>query len=178
MIVWVDNIITVANNIAEIDHAEAEMKSKYTVKVIGEPTMLLGIHITRNHAEQMIRLSQVTTFGMENANPASTPMDPNVVLRENEELGGDSHASQAYVTAIGKLLYAAHATHPNILYAVVTLANFTKNPSVAPIVAPHFRICRVALVGPTLLTSLYKSITDFSYFFQLPMSSAMPLEAV
>jgi hypothetical protein len=74
---------------------------------------------------------------MENANPASTPMDPNVVLRENKESGGDSHASQAYVTAIGKLLYAAHATHPDILYAVVTLAQFTKNPSVALIVAPR-----------------------------------------
>jgi hypothetical protein len=97
----------------------------------------LNHYITRNRAERTIRLSQVTTFGMENANPASTPMDPNVVLRENEESGGDSHASQAYVTAIGKLLYAAHATHPDILYAVVTLAQFTKNPSVALIVAPR-----------------------------------------
>jgi hypothetical protein len=104
------------------------MKSKYTVKVIGEPTMLLGIHITRNHIKRTIRLSQVTTFSMENANPVSMPMDPNAVLRKNEESGGDWHASKAYATAIGKLLYTAHATHPNILYAVVTLAQFTKNP--------------------------------------------------
>jgi hypothetical protein len=65
---------------------------------------------------------------MENANPVSMPMDPNAVLRKNEESGGDWHASQAYATAIGKLLYTAHATHPDILYAVVTLAQFTKNP--------------------------------------------------
>ena len=58
MIVWVDDIITIANNKAEIDRAEAEMKSKYTVKVIGEPTMLLGIHIARDHTKQMIKLSQ------------------------------------------------------------------------------------------------------------------------
>ena len=98
--------------------------------------MLLGIHITRDCAKRTIRLSQshyirqmLTDFGMENANPVSMPMDPNIVLRENEESGGDTRALQAYATAIGKLLYAAHATRPDILYAVVTLAQFTKNPS-------------------------------------------------
>src|ERR1700683_910636 len=136
MIVWVDDIITVANNIAEIDRTEAEMRSRYTVNVIGEPTMLLGIHITRDCAKRTIKLSQshyiwqmLTDFGMENANPVSMPMDPNIVLRENKESGGDTRALQAYATAIGKLLYAAHATRPDILYAVVTLAQFTKNPS-------------------------------------------------
>src|ERR1700691_6101406 len=68
-------------------------------------------------------------FSMEDPNPVSTPMDPNVVLQENEESGGDSRASQIYATAIGKRLYAAHAMRPDILYAVVTLAQFTKNPS-------------------------------------------------
>ena len=72
-------------------------------------------------------------FGMENANPVSTPMDPHVLLEENKETGGDLPISQDYTTAIGKLLYAAHTTHPDILYAVITLAQFTKftkNPSV------------------------------------------------
>ena len=36
---------------------------------------------------------------------------------------------QAYAMAISKLLYVAHATCPDILYAVVTLAQFMKNPS-------------------------------------------------
>ena len=56
-------------------------------------------------------------------------MDLNGVLWENEESEEDLCASQACTTAIGKLLYAAHATCPDILYAVVTLAQFTKNPS-------------------------------------------------
>ena len=90
MIIWVDDIITVANNKTKIDCAEAEMKSKYTVKVIGEPTMLLGIHITHDCTKWMIKLSQsyyiqqmLKDFGMENANPISTPMDPNIGLEEN-----------------------------------------------------------------------------------------------
>jgi hypothetical protein len=66
---------------------------------------------------------------MENANPVSTPMDPHVILGENEETGGDPRASQIHVTAIKKLLYAAHASGPDILYAVIALSQFTKNPS-------------------------------------------------
>jgi hypothetical protein len=83
--------------------------------------MLLGMHITRDRAKRTIRLSQthyiwqiLKDFGMENANPVSTPMDPHVILGENEETGGDPQASQIYATAIGKLLYAAHASHPDI----------------------------------------------------------------
>ena len=51
LVVWVDDIITAANSKAQIDCTEAELKSKYTVKVIGEPTMLLGMHITQDHAK-------------------------------------------------------------------------------------------------------------------------------
>ena len=69
-------------------------------------------------------------FGMENANAMSTPNGPTCTLEENKETGGDILTSQDYVTAVGKLLNAAHMTHPNILYAVITLTQFTKNPSV------------------------------------------------
>jgi len=67
---------------------------------------------------------------MENANAMSTPNGPTCTLEENKETGGDILTSQDYVTAVGKLLYAAHMTHPNILYAVIILTQFTKNPSV------------------------------------------------
>jgi hypothetical protein len=137
LVVWVDDIITAVNSKAQIDHTEAELKSKYTVKVIGEPTMLLGMHITRDHAKQTIQLLQthyirqmLKDFAMENAHPVSTPMDPHVLLEENKETGGDLLTSQDYATAIGKLLYAAHVMCPDILYAVITLAQFTKNPLV------------------------------------------------
>jgi hypothetical protein len=134
----------------------------------------LNHYITRNRAERTIRLSQVTTFGMENANPASTPMDPNVVLRENEESGGDSRASQAYVTAINwQTTVCGTCDTPRYPVCSSNISTIHEKPIRCTDCCTPFRICRVALVGPTLLTSLYKSITDFSYFFQLPMSSAI-----
>jgi hypothetical protein len=102
---------------------------------------MLGIHISRNCTKQMICLSQthyikdmLQKCGMASANRVSTPMDPNVKLYVEEgkdkrqEENEDSPAS--YATKIGSILYAAHSTRPDILYAIVTLAQFTKNPSV------------------------------------------------
>jgi hypothetical protein len=135
------------------------IKSKYTVTVIGEPTLLLGMHITRDRKNRTITLSQsryirkiLEKAGMLDSNPVSTPMDPNVVLKpaEDEEESKETsrtlieyatrigellyaaHATRPdilYATRIGELLYAAHATRPDILYATVTLAQFTRNPA-------------------------------------------------
>jgi len=57
-------------------------------------------------------------------------MDPNVNLDEEEDEGKDmdKRGLVTYATAIGSLMYATLATHPDITYAVQRLAQFTKNP--------------------------------------------------
>ena len=64
--------------------------------------------------------------------PVSTPMDPNVMLGKTEasdESKDQTHTENDYTTCIGELLYTMHATRPNILYAVITLSQFTNRPS-------------------------------------------------
>jgi hypothetical protein len=136
--VWVDNITAFALSPQTNEKMIKKLKEKYEVKVIGEPSMLLGIHVQRNRKQRMITLSQsryiqkiLVRAGMENAKPVSTPMDPNVTLQENagDEIRNNEGLTQNdYATRIGELLYAAHATRPDILYATVTLARFTHNP--------------------------------------------------
>ena len=70
--------------------------------------------------------------GMENSKPTNTPMDTNVLLTENTaepKENENGRTSIEYATRIGELLYAAHATRPDILYATITLAQFTNNPA-------------------------------------------------
>jgi hypothetical protein len=139
IIIYVDDILAVANSKEMNDEAEKALKSKYEIKVIGDPALLLGIQITRDRKQQTISLSQsqyihrmLKRFGMEKANPVSTPMDINVKLYDTpdgEEHNNEENKSLNYATAIGSLMYAAHATRPDILYAVITLAQYTKNPS-------------------------------------------------
>ena len=47
---------------------------------------------------------------------------------EKEGKDTDERGQETYATAIGSLMYATLATHPDIAYAVQRLAQFTKNP--------------------------------------------------
>jgi hypothetical protein len=70
-------------------------------------------------------------MGMEQSKPVLTPLDPNVDLyaieRSKEE--ADKRVVNAFASAVGSLTYAAMCTRPDIVYAVHTVAQFTKNPS-------------------------------------------------
>ena len=65
---------------------------------------------------------------MENANPVTTPMDPNMKLEPNAEKQ-EANRSNDYASLIGSLQYLTIATRPDIAYAVNRLAAYTANPS-------------------------------------------------
>jgi len=65
---------------------------------------------------------------MQDANPVSTPLDPNVKLESNKaEREGNSNND--YASLIGSLQYLTVATCLDIAYAINRLASFTANPS-------------------------------------------------
>jgi Reverse transcriptase (RNA-dependent DNA polymerase) len=139
VLVWVDDITIFGDTAATNEELVKKLQKKYDVKVIGEPTLLLGIHIERDREKRAVTLSQkryitkiLERTGMSDSKPVYTPMDPNVALvaniNENNEKG-TGRTSVEYATRIGELLYAAHATRPDILYATTTLAQFTSNPA-------------------------------------------------
>ena len=73
---------------------------------------------------------------LEDANPVSTPLDPNIKLNldpnklNNSKLKEESpeRASASCTTLIGSLMYLAIGTRPNIAYSVQRLAQFMQNP--------------------------------------------------
>lgn len=144
VLVWVDDLVVFTNSPAESDRIERELKQKFEIKTLGEPSLLLGMKITRDKENQITMLSQahyvdkiLHRVGLQDANPISTPLDPNVNLENTEakqdELGNDQEfdhdwASGIYARAIGSLMYVAIGTQPDIAYTVHTLAKFTKSP--------------------------------------------------
>jgi hypothetical protein len=138
-LIWVDDITAFGDSVTTNNELVEKLKKKYEVKVIGEPTLLLGIHITQDRPNRTITLSQkryitkiLERARMEDSKLVHTPMDPNVALVANTsepEQKETKPTSVAYATHIGELLYAAHATRPDILYATTTLAQFTSNPA-------------------------------------------------
>ena len=133
VLVWVDDLVSFTNSPAKSDRVEKELKSKFKIKTLGEPSLLLGMKISRNKELKIIALSQTHYINkilervrLEDANSVTTPIDPGINLEFDEE--EHDRASGTYAKVIGSLMYAAIGTRPNIAYAVHTLAKFTRSP--------------------------------------------------
>ncbi len=79
--------------------------------------------------------SIVDQFSLTDAKPVNTPMIPGAVYSKQDAPSGPAEAVRMkktpYREAIGSLMYAAVATHPDIAYAVSTLSQFLDNPGEA-----------------------------------------------
>jgi hypothetical protein len=136
IIAWVDDLVSISNSVAEADRADKDLAAEFDIKFLGEPSVLLGIQVTRDRDERKLSLCQsnyiqtmLKRFGMENANPVATPLDPNVQLfTEDDVEGSDDRIQDGFAQITGSLLYAAQCTRPDISYAVQTVSQFTQNP--------------------------------------------------
>ena len=110
-----------------------EIKSKWTVTDMGEPTKIIGIEITIK--DDSILISQekyidsiLKREGMDDANPVGMPMDPNDKIKPNPD-GNEGSKSNSYAKLLGELQFLTNATRPDIAYAVNRLSAYTANPS-------------------------------------------------
>ena len=137
--VWVDDFLALSTKENLNNDIEHDLNIHFKVKSLGQPNLLLGIKI--NIKDNHISLSQthyidflLDKYGLTDANPVSTPMDPNVKLdmdvKNEEQSETDTHPNigHGYAQLIGSLMYLALATRPNISFAVNRLAQFTLNP--------------------------------------------------
>lgn len=136
--VHVDDMTLFAHTDTELAHVKGELASKFNVTDLGELTNILGMEITRG-ANGSIRLTQpayaervLDSVGMRHSNPVSTPLDPNVKLTLPDQ--GDPHIvsndlRHEYLSAVGKLMYLAVATRPDLAFAVQHLSQFSQRPT-------------------------------------------------
>src|SRR5258708_39521418 len=93
------------------------MKIKYN-----QNTQLMTI----DQSEYALKI--VKHFGLENCKPVRMPLPTGYVPTLNE---GEASAQQRtyYQSIIGSLLYLALGTRPDIAYAVISMSQFSANPS-------------------------------------------------
>ena len=140
LVVWVDDFLALSTKESLNDDIECDLNLHFKVKSLGLPKLLLVIKI--DIKENSISLSQTQyidfllgKYGLTNANPVFTPMDPSVKLdletenqKEESEAKTNLNITHGYAQLIRSLMYLALATHPDISFAVNQLAKFTLNP--------------------------------------------------
>ena len=102
---------------------------------LGELTQILGMEVQHDSSDGSIRLSQVNyitrmleSVGMSNCNPIATPIDPNVKLMpltDGDPCIGNAKFQHDYLSGLGKLMYPAVTTHPDLTHAIQHLSQFS-----------------------------------------------------
>jgi hypothetical protein len=129
--IWVADFLLFMSSQMLLDVLKAELQTEWEITDLGDPTKIVGIKITHTKNATMITQQKYVESilkrqGMDNANPVSMPMDPNVSLEPNPD-GSQGNQSNSYMRLLGELQFLANATRPDIAYAVNRLATYTAN---------------------------------------------------
>ncbi|GJX95008.1 zinc finger, CCHC-type containing protein [Tanacetum coccineum] len=129
--VYVDDMLIFDTDQNQVDKTKKFLSSKFSMKHMVEPDVILGIKIKRENKGIVITQSHyiekiLKKFNRKDCSPVSTPMDLVEKLIPNI---GKLVDQLEYSRAIGCLMYAMTSTRPGIAYAVGRLCWFTSNPS-------------------------------------------------
>jgi hypothetical protein len=106
-----------ASNQQLITRTEDEIKHTFEITCLGAPKQLLGMEIHCDRERGTITITQtnyikkiLSQHSMENCNPATSPMDPNVKLQKLPEGESYPEIQRQYQSIVGGSMFAAMNT--------------------------------------------------------------------
>lgn len=134
--VYVDDLL-IAGSTALVASVKAALAQRFEMKDLGSVHWLLGIEVKRSGGCFALSQSKyigevLQRFGMADAHPVCTPMDPSVHLSKDMEPSTEDErramASVPYRSAVGSIMYAMVGTRPDIAAAVGAVSRFMATP--------------------------------------------------
>ncbi|XP_023762224.1 uncharacterized mitochondrial protein AtMg00810-like [Lactuca sativa] len=131
--VYVDDLLVTGSNHEDIQRFKKDMSDQFEMSDLGLLTYYLGIEV--NQMGEGITLKQesyakilLTKTGMQDYNPAKTPMEHKLKLLKKED-GSELVNPTEYRSLVGGLRYLTH-TRPDITFAVGIVSRFMEKPNV------------------------------------------------
>jgi hypothetical protein len=191
-----DDFTIVTNSRTLSTKTKAQLNQHFELVDLGDINWLLGVSVTRDLKDKTISLGQqtyieqiVARFGLTDARPDVTPMEPGADYHPNSPGVSPTLLTPAekttYREMIGSLMYCATMTRPDIAYAVSTLSQFLEAPRITHLKAVKRIFCyllgtkhlKLVLGGNTTVagfsdsdwaSQLHRhSISGFAYFVGL-----------
>ena len=158
--IYVDDIAIFGDDKALISDIKAKLSSTFEMKDLGLAKRFIGLDITRNSDGDVIVSQEhylrrcLERFGMQDAKPVYTPMDPSLKLRKRQD-GDNSTDATLYREIIGSFNHAAIYSRPEIAFAISKLSQFMSDPSDTHMAAAkHFMRY---IVGTIALRQVYSA---------------------
>ena len=133
--VYVDDFLLASHTIATLEAVKKELAKEYNVKDLGEVTTIIGWQMTRDLATKTLKIDQsafvrdlVIEEGLTNCNSNVIPMKAGSAIEMNEHDDYEETEIKSYQHLIGKLMYLACGTRPDIAFVVGLLSRHNANP--------------------------------------------------
>jgi Reverse transcriptase (RNA-dependent DNA polymerase) len=136
----VDDILIASDSKTESDKAAAEINDKFSVTDSGDAEWILGCQITRSRQKRLLMIDQcrfttsiLRQYKMDGCNPLPTPSPMGRLTSEmspqndSEREAVANYPYNQYPAIVGKCMYLATCTRPDISFSVRELARFMSN---------------------------------------------------
>lgn len=129
VLVYVDDILIVAEHDESIEQARRLIANEYELKSLGEPKRFLGLEIEKHDDYLTLKQTEYATkmlkqFNMNDCNSVTNPILPSSKYDETVEKCHDF----PYKKAVGALLFLSNSTRPDLCFAVNYVARFQAEP--------------------------------------------------
>ncbi|CAI7788758.1 unnamed protein product [Closterium sp. NIES-53] len=128
ILVYVDDVIPLTADLAELERVKAELGSRLKCKDLGELQHYLGMTITRDRSARTISLSQshylqqvLERFDMARGGAQHTPLS---VEHHLSPPTSPSTSSDPYPELVVSLMYSMVSTRPDLAYPISVLTRF------------------------------------------------------
>jgi len=125
--VWVDDLLAFASTIHLMEIGKKKISQTFEITDLGKPNKIVSIEITWDQAHKTLTITQTAyiesilmKYNLQDANPVSTPMDPNIKLEPGNP--DQNNQSNEYVSLIRLLMFLTVAMWPDIAFVVNQLA--------------------------------------------------------
>jgi hypothetical protein len=127
--VYVDDIIIIGDDEAEIGRLKQCLSNAFEVKDLGQLRYFLGIEVARSNkgivlSQRKYTLDLLNDVGMIGCRAAATPIDQNHKITAES---GEPVDRERYQRLVGRLLYLCH-TRPDIAFAVSVVSRYMHDP--------------------------------------------------
>ena len=137
IVVFVDDCLVIGDD-EFIDDFMSRIKKEYKIRDLGEAENFLGMEITRNRDKRTIKISQnkyitnmAKKFGLDNAKPIYTPMDPRADLSKAKNKSELHDNNELYRSIVGSIMYCVQLCRPDCMYAISKLSRYLNEPTKA-----------------------------------------------
>ena len=139
VIVYVDDLIMMANNMVMMGELKRKLEAEYDMTDLGELHHCLSIEFKRDRAARTITMSQkhfieevLERFGMQDCKPIGTPIDPKARLlklteEEFKQCEGEMEGVP-YKQAVGSLMYIMVGTRPDLAFPQSVVSQHMARP--------------------------------------------------